>query len=618
MKLELPVGQEALLSERGRLESLLAASEDWRALLQLKSRQERGEGLSAVNAARLEALLIDALAENPFYGRYAAVCASLGGRADNGVKSTAGSTEPEQTVDDLTRIRGIDAETARRLRALGVWTYAQVADWTSIDIHRVSAELGIGKLIHSQNWIEQAALLALANPRPPASATAPQKAATISQASPLGALPQLGRQQFMQPVSLPKQEPLPVPPVAARAALIEAVTRESPSRPAAVQPEQKIRAVAKEIAPAKPVEAPQPQIAEAPSPSATPAQTSQISPPAALAAVTMPTQPSALRVVTVATEVPPLVPVSAPLRERLAQATPTSDSVPAPSHSVRAAEVYPLREPPRPFVISRESLPPAPPPPPPTLPANATPSPQLVVVDVAPGAGKPAPIVIPPLPPTPLRVERPAAAAPASAAGVNAAPAMTISEAIAYAAAAARSSQRPPSHAPSSQTPVNTAMNGAHQPESQKTPQPASQQLAAQSASGPAAEAAKGIAEPPPIPSIVRVPGPPPNIPPPLPADFQPPEAKAEEPAPKARPVKFDTPRALTIDRDREDIGGFNAHVEEAIVEIVRKPSAASMAPAPPKAALAAAVAAAQAAQPAEGSRNATPIGRFLKALTGN
>ena len=81
MKFELPVGQEALLSERERLESLLSESEDWRALMQLKSRQERGEGLSAVNAARLEALLVDALAENPVYGRYKAVSYALGGTA---------------------------------------------------------------------------------------------------------------------------------------------------------------------------------------------------------------------------------------------------------------------------------------------------------------------------------------------------------------------------------------------------------------------------------------------------------------------------------------------------------------------------------------------------------
>jgi predicted flap endonuclease-1-like 5' DNA nuclease len=548
MKFELPVGQEALLSERGRLESLLAASEDWRALLQLRSRQERGEGLSAVNAARLEALLIDALAENPFYGHYTSVCAALGGPPAGRAKETDKRAEPEQAVDDLTRIRGIDGETARRLRALGVWTYGQVAEWTSMDIHRVSTELGIGKLIHSQNWIEQAALLALANPREPVKTSSPSKN---------GALSQPGGQQFVQPVTLPKQEPLPVPPVAARAALIQAVTREASTPPAPPQPApQPIRAVEPVKETAKPIEAPVQAVA---APSA-PAPVVVAAPP-----------PAPLRVATVA---PP--PVAAPVAEKV---------VPPAPPVVAIVEPYPLRDPPRPYVITRSTLAAAPPTPPP------------VTTPAEPVAAKPEPIVIPPLPPTPLRVDRPAA--PVAAPGTvpaSAAPAMTITEAIAYAAAAARSTQRTAPDVP----PVGSgAANGAHKP-----------------APAPAPEPVKAVAEPPPLPSVIRVPGPPPNIPPPLPADFQPPEPKAEQSAPIARPVKFDTPRALTIDRDREDIGGFNAHVEEAIVEIVRKPSAS--APVPPKAALAAAVAAAQAAQPPEGSRNATPIGRFLKALTGN
>ena len=533
MKFELPVGQEALLSERERLEGLLAASEDWRALVQLKSRQERGEGLSAVNAARLEALLVDALTENPVYGRYRAVSDALGGTGSKASPISIGSHGvAEQSVDDLTRIRGIDAETARRLRGLGVWTYSQVAEWTSMDIHRVATELGIGKLIHSQNWIEQAALLALANPR----------ADAAKKQSPVAAASQKSGQQFVQPIVLPKQEPLPVPPVAARAALIEAVMRGAPVASPAPAPPQQLR----------PAEAIRP---------------AQVSPPVSTAAsrpepvsVTPPPRnpPAALRVITVSPE-----PVS-----------PEPVSVAAPIVPV-AAEL-PLAPPPRPFVVTRGSLPAS-------QPALPLATPPVVNAPAINLVTKPAASFAPPLPPVPQPATGTAAAVPA----------MTITEAIAYAAAAARSSQRPSADAPAT-PPVSSGSNGAHKPVS---------------------ESPKTLAEPPPIPSMIRVAGPPPNIPPPLPADFKPAEQKFEDPAPKPRQVKFDTPRALTIDRDREEIGGFNANVEEASVEIVRRPAAA--APIPPKAALAAAVAAAQAAQPADAPRLATPIGRFLKALTG-
>jgi predicted flap endonuclease-1-like 5' DNA nuclease len=556
MKFELPVGQEALLAERGRLESLLAASEDWRALLQLRSRQERGEGLNAVNAARLEALLIDALAENPFYGRYTAVCAAVNGSflatPDRAApKDAAGA----RTVDDLTRIRGIDNEMARRLRSLGVWTYSQVAEWTSFDIHRVSSELGIGKLIHSQNWIEQAALLALANPRTGSASQTEAGSMSKTAASPA--------QQFVQPVMLPKQEPLPVAPVAARAALIEAVTRPS-AAPAKSVVDALVPAVVQKAPlpePAPRAEVPAPKLVETPAAQAAPAPIVVSAPP--------PTPPSPQRVATV---VPMIAPVAvAPL------STPVSPEPTA--EPVETTAPAPLRDPPRPFVVTRASLaslPPEPAPPPIAKPPEVE-------------SAKPAPVAAPPLPPRPPMVPASATAATVPASN-SAVPSMTITEAIAYAAAAARSSQRP-------------ATNGASEP----VVEPAKPSLPP-----PIPAAAHAVAPS----SAANAAAPPPNVPPPLPADFKPAEIKVEAPALKPRAVKFDTPRALTIDRDREEIGGFNSDVEEASVEIVRKTAPA--APVLPKTALAAAVAAAQAAQPVDAPRNATPIGRFLKALTGS
>jgi predicted flap endonuclease-1-like 5' DNA nuclease len=64
-----------------------------------------------------------------------------------------------EPADDLTRIRGIDAGTARALAALGVTRYAQIAAWRRGDVRDVAETLGLTREISRQNWIEQAALL---------------------------------------------------------------------------------------------------------------------------------------------------------------------------------------------------------------------------------------------------------------------------------------------------------------------------------------------------------------------------------------------------------------------------------------------------------------------------
>lgn len=70
-------------------------------------------------------------------------------------------SKPDVARDDLAaQIRGITASMARRLNALDVTTFTQIADWRAADIQSISADLGIGKQIYAQNWIEQAALLA--------------------------------------------------------------------------------------------------------------------------------------------------------------------------------------------------------------------------------------------------------------------------------------------------------------------------------------------------------------------------------------------------------------------------------------------------------------------------
>ena len=62
--------------------------------------------------------------------------------------------------DDLKRIRGIGVLIEKRLNAMGVTTYEQIANWTSADIERVSRELSFKGRIEREYWIEQARILA--------------------------------------------------------------------------------------------------------------------------------------------------------------------------------------------------------------------------------------------------------------------------------------------------------------------------------------------------------------------------------------------------------------------------------------------------------------------------
>jgi predicted flap endonuclease-1-like 5' DNA nuclease len=62
--------------------------------------------------------------------------------------------------DDLKRIRGIGVLIEKRLNALGVGTYDQIANWTSGDIDRISRSLEFKGRIERENWVEQARILA--------------------------------------------------------------------------------------------------------------------------------------------------------------------------------------------------------------------------------------------------------------------------------------------------------------------------------------------------------------------------------------------------------------------------------------------------------------------------
>jgi predicted flap endonuclease-1-like 5' DNA nuclease len=62
--------------------------------------------------------------------------------------------------DDLKRIRGVGLLIERKLNAMGVSTYEQIANWTADDVSTVNAKLEFKGRIERENWIEQARILA--------------------------------------------------------------------------------------------------------------------------------------------------------------------------------------------------------------------------------------------------------------------------------------------------------------------------------------------------------------------------------------------------------------------------------------------------------------------------
>ncbi len=83
-----------------------------------------------------------------------------GGEVPPAAIGTTGGATPPARPDDLKRIRGVGVLIEKRLNAMGVWRYEQIANWTSSDINRVSQALEFRGRIERENWVEQARILA--------------------------------------------------------------------------------------------------------------------------------------------------------------------------------------------------------------------------------------------------------------------------------------------------------------------------------------------------------------------------------------------------------------------------------------------------------------------------
>ena len=67
--------------------------------------------------------------------------------------------KPTGKADDLKRIRGIGVLIEKRLNAIGITTYEQVANWTAADIDRISQMLEFKGRIERESWVEHARIL---------------------------------------------------------------------------------------------------------------------------------------------------------------------------------------------------------------------------------------------------------------------------------------------------------------------------------------------------------------------------------------------------------------------------------------------------------------------------
>jgi predicted flap endonuclease-1-like 5' DNA nuclease len=86
---------------------------------------------------------------------------SLGSVRSELLRPSAGPPLPRAgTPSDLKRIRGIGVLIEKKLNALGVTSYEQVAGWTQSDIDKVSAHLDFRGRIERESWVEQARILA--------------------------------------------------------------------------------------------------------------------------------------------------------------------------------------------------------------------------------------------------------------------------------------------------------------------------------------------------------------------------------------------------------------------------------------------------------------------------
>lgn len=272
---------DLLAAEIAAIEDLLMNYEDWRAWAQLEARERQGELPPSVAASGLKTLLLDKLAVNPLFLRRQALVKQLE-QVNAQVRAKAAS--PDEG-DDLTRIRGVDARMERRLNNLAVRNYAQIAGWTPLDVNYFASTLGLGDLIASQMWIEQATVLAglplsISQPPAPAPLASEDARAAASVAHPVSEIKQQASapsqpvRQVVELGTVPDPEAASAPPAptprAATGMPASEKKRDELKPVSGQQPVQAVPAPAEKKAAAEPA-APVARVPEPPGETASPA-----------------------------------------------------------------------------------------------------------------------------------------------------------------------------------------------------------------------------------------------------------------------------------------------------------------------------------------------------------
>lgn len=71
-----------------------------------------------------------------------------------------------EASDDLTQIKGVSPQIARKLQEFGIHTFAQIASWEERQVRELSNRLAFKDRIERERWVEQARSLNEAKPEP--------------------------------------------------------------------------------------------------------------------------------------------------------------------------------------------------------------------------------------------------------------------------------------------------------------------------------------------------------------------------------------------------------------------------------------------------------------------
>ena len=129
-------------------------------------RQDRllGAGPAPRSVERLEHLVMDGADDAEADGAASAVSGEPGETAENEETTMArpmALVAPRNSVpDDLQRIRGIGRRIERRLNALGIFHFGQIAAWTPAEMRWMAQQLAFPDRIERDDWIGQAIILA--------------------------------------------------------------------------------------------------------------------------------------------------------------------------------------------------------------------------------------------------------------------------------------------------------------------------------------------------------------------------------------------------------------------------------------------------------------------------